>query len=350
MRLPVLLMAAFGLLACRETSSPAPPAASTTAPPTCKQAQPFSAVPRTGGSFDGRAALAWVDAIVNLDGGLRPRTPGHLCHAVTVEWLHRALEHPGWTVQRQTFSGADYNALPKGSATSFMASCSPADRAEVPGFEFTNLYAFRPGTADRTLLIGAHWDAKEDAKGGGVVPGANDGASGMGVLLELQRALGDAVLPFNLVVAFFDGEDGFQDCHPLAGSLYFAQNLPRPIDRMILLDMVGDSAARFPREIASARSDPRLVELIWSKAPTHGLEDNFTSRRSEIVDDHRPFIDVGIPSVDIIDNARTSASRFPPYWHTRDDTVDKLSADMLGAMGELLLDVLQDPAFVAEWP
>lgn len=315
--------------------------------------QAFAAPPRSRDGFDGASALAWVDAIVNADGGLRPRTPTSTCHDATADWLEQALTHPGWTVHRQSFSGADYASVPKGSAQYFVNACSPADRAEVPAMRFTNLWAMRRGTSsDRTLLLGAHWDAKEDASGGGVVPAANDGASGMGVLLELQRVLekNTIELPFNLVIAFFDGEDGFNDCHPLAGSLYFAHHLPVPVDRMILLDMVGDRDARFLHEESSVDADPDLVKLIWSKAETHGLGDNFTTHESDIVDDHRPFIDVGVPAVDIIDHARKTSHRFPPYWHTREDTVDKLSADMLGAMGELLLDVMQDPSFVALWP
>lgn len=347
------LLTFSGLLACacKETSAPARPHPAPSAA-TCTQAQPFAAPDRSGDRFDGTSALAWADAIVNTSGGLRPRTPTHVCHDTTVAWLEQALSHPGWTVRRQAFKGSDYLALDPGSASSFKHACSPADRAEVPNMHLANLYALRPGTADRTLLIGAHWDAKEDAKGGGVVPAANDGASGMAVLLELQRVLEatKTTLPFHLVVAFFDAEDGFNDCHPLAGSLYFAKHLPFPVDRMILLDMVGDEQARFPREMASVQSDPALVDLIWSKAASHGLGDNFTSRRTEIVDDHRPFIEVGVHAVDIIDNARDTPTRFPPYWHTTDDTVDKLSAKMLGAMGELLLDVLQDPSFTAEWP
>ncbi len=348
---PLLALCTLALATCRETSAPAPPLPAPT-PPVCSQRQPLEVPKRSGKGFDGESALAWAGAVVRTNAGLRPRTPADLCHDETVDWLERAMEHPGWTVQRQSFSGSDYLALDKGSATSFMNACGPADRSEIPNFSFSNLYAFRPGSADRTLLIGAHWDAKEDAKGGGVVPAANDGASGMGVILELQRVLetNQTMLPFNLVVAFFDGEDGFQDCHPLAGSLYFAKNLPLPLDRMILLDMVGDAAARFPRERSSVRSDPKLVDLIWSKAATYGLSENFTNISSEIVDDHRPFIDAGIFSVDLIDNARSTPTRFPPYWHTPDDTVDNLSAEMLRSMGELLLDVMQDPAFVAEWP
>ncbi len=350
-------LAAVWVVAALGACSPNEPETRTPSPPPTPSAacsvQALQPPARTAGSFDGGAALAWVDAIVNDGGQLRPRAPGAPCREGTVDWLERAMSHPGWTVKRQSFTGADYLTLSLGAAASFANACPPSDRGELPKHRFTNLWALRPGTrTDLTLLIGAHWDAKEDAREGGVVPAANDGASGMGLLLELMRALEAerVVLPFNLVVAFFDGEDGFNDCHPLAGSLYFAQHLPVPIDRMLLLDMVGDEDARFLYESASVTADPELVKLIWTKAKSHGLGKNFTRFENEILDDHRPFIEVGIPAVDIIDNARNTPTRFPPYWHTREDTVDKLSAAMLDRMGELLLDVMQDPSFTALWP
>lgn len=348
-------LAACAVVAACSPSEPEtrkPPQPPSHAPARCEP-QSFTAPPRSRDGFDGASALAWADAIVNVGGGLRPRTPTSTCHDATADWLEKALAHPGWTVHRQSFTGTDYASLPKGSAEYFVNSCNPADRAEVPAMRFINLWALRRGVVtDRTLVLGAHWDAKEDATEGGVVPAANDGASGMAILLELQRVLDkNAIeLPFNLVIAFFDGEDGFNDCHPLAGSLYFARHMPVAVDRMLLLDMVGDRDARFLHEQSSVDSDPDLVKLIWSKAKAHGLGQNFTTYQSDIVDDHRPFIDVGVPAVDIIDHARKTSHRFPPYWHTRADTVDKLSANMLGSMGELLLDVLQDPSFVALWP
>lgn len=307
--------------------------------------------PPSGPGFDGEAALAWVEEIVYHDGELRPRVPSLEGHTCTSRHLAEALAVDGWTVTRDSFPASQYIDLPKGSASSWAREswCGAEEYAELQDFTFHNLIAVKPGDDSRTLLLGAHWDAKEDASDGGIVPAANDGASGMGVLLELQRVLADIELPYTVAIAFFDGEDGFNDCHPLAGSIHFAATMQIRVDRLILLDMVGDIDARFPREQHSRNSDPALQDLVWSKAPDHGLDEQFTDTIKSVVDDHRPFIDAGIPSIDIIDYDRPSTG-FPPYWHTSQDTPDKLSADMMGRMGELLLDVMQDRAFVEEWP
>jgi hypothetical protein len=125
--------------------------------------------PQAGAGFDGHAAMAWVEAIVRDGTDLRPRTPTHHCHGATANWLEQAMQTPGWEVYRQAFAGTDYAPLPKGAAQHYETACGPVDRAEVAGIQFVNLWARRPGMAeDRTLLIGAHWDAKEDATGGGV--------------------------------------------------------------------------------------------------------------------------------------------------------------------------------------
>lgn len=314
--------------------------------------------PASGDGFDGEAALAWVEAIVFDGSALRPRIPVDSEATCTAAWLGRALHAEGWVVGYSNFTGAQYRGLPKGSASSYAdeGDCPPEDWDELDSTWFHNVYALREGTGARTLLLAAHWDQKEDASDGGTVPGANDGASGIGLLLEFQRHVVDenVTFPFDVAIALFDGEDGFEDCHPLAGSIHFAETGTLAVDRMILLDMVGDAEARFPREIHSRHADEGLQDLIWERAPDHGLEANFVDTQRTVIDDHRPFIDNGVPAVDIIDFARSGFPNpnggFPPYWHTTEDTPDKLDAGMLGSMGELLLDVLQDPAFVDTWP
>lgn len=319
----------------------------------CTQPGP---VPDEPALFDGGAALRWVDALVNTDDGLRPRHPTAPGHADTADWLQAAMEVPGWTVERQDFTGTDYQALDKGAAGRWADTCTwydPTDAEEVPGLRFHNLLATYPSSDPDapTLLLSAHWDAKENASDdpASPVPAANDGASGVGLLLQLQRHVAEEGLsfPFTLTVAFWDGEDGFEDCHPLAGSLYYARTMESgSIDRVLLLDMVGDPEARFIKDSTSTETDPGLVDLLWARAPDHGLADNFPDAQRSITDDHIPFAEQGVPSVDLIDAGRG----FPPYWHTTGDTVDKLSADMLGRVGDLLLDVLQDPGFITTWP
>ncbi len=307
------------------------------------------------GGCDAQAAsnattpMEWVRDIVYMPSGeLRPRVPGMDGHPCTADWLAAAMDVPGWEVGRQAFTGSQYLALDRGQAAAY-DQCPSADRDEVPELQMVNLFASLPSVGEQNVLLAAHWDAKEDASDGGVVPAANDGASGMGVLLALQRTLSsfDIGLPYDVTIAFFDAEDGFEDCHPLAGSLMFSRELGMRVDRMILLDMVGDPDARFPREAHSVASDEGLVDLIWSKADANGLADNFVDAQFRVIDDHVPFIEDGVRAVDIIDYARGGAARFPPYWHTSQDTPDNLDAGFLQSIHDLVMDVLIDEQFVA---
>lgn len=298
---------------------------------------------------DGDAVLDLVESIVYLDdGSLRVRSPGTSGHLDTAAWLRDQLAP--WDARLNRFNGSDYLALDKGVAGTWADSdryCSQEDRNQLPGLEFANVFATKPGAADGHVVLAAHWDAKEDTQhGDGPVPAANDGASGVALLLELQDHIDRHGLefPFDLTIALFDGEDGFEDCHPLAGSLWASRTEQLgAVSQLILFDMVGDADARFLRETFSTDSAPDVVDLIWSKAPAHGLATQFTDKVGRITDDHVPFVEDGVRAVDIIDAGRDRT--FPPYWHTAEDTPDKLSADMLGAMGDLMLDVLTDPAF-----
>ncbi len=306
--------------------------------------------PEAEPTFSGDLAYQWVHDIVYDGDQLRPRVPGHPGHGDTADWLEDALGASGWTVGRQDFTGADVRALDGNPAAPWEDNCSDEEYDEFPSMELTNLWATF-GRGERTIALAAHWDAKEDTQdGGGPVPAANDGASGMGVILEFQRMLSNAPpdWPFQVAVLFFDAEDGFEDCHPLAGSFYFAQTMPLQVDRLILLDMVGDPNARFPREGHSAASDPGLVDLVWGLAAERGMDDHFVDVRRSVLDDHLPFIDVGVPSIDIIDYARPNGA-FPPYWHTADDDMNNIDAAMLQDMGELLYAVLDDERFVTTW-
>lgn len=313
-------------------------------------------------TIDGEAALALVRGLVtDADGDPRFRVPGTAGHADARAWLWDTMQVEGWTAQRQPFTGADYTPLDKGQAQTYTDSpayCSSDEEARLANLTFENFWAVHdePGQ-DRRVLLGAHWESKRFAssdpdlsKREEPVLGANDGASGVGLLLQLMRHVSenDVHAPFDISVAFFDGEDGFEDCHPLAGSIYFVSRLQTgDVDRMILLDMVGDPEARFIREGNSVQCDPSLVDLFHTLAPDHGLAENFPgTRTSSIQDDHLPFLAADIPAVDIIDFGRG----FPPYWHTTGDTLDKLSADMLGRVGDLVLDVLGDEGFTSTWP
>ncbi len=310
--------------------------------------------------FDGMAAYAFVAGLITDDAGEpRFRVPGTPGHAEAAQWLWAQLDVSGWQRSWHNFTYADYAPLDKGPAQGYAypESCSADDRERLEETRFHNLVAIHraPEGSDRLFLMGAHWESKEEASQDTVpakrkqpVLGANDGASGVGVLLQLMRhvAQGHIEVPFDIGVVFFDAEDGFEDCHPLAGSVTFVAQLePGEVDRFLLLDMVGDPAARFMRESRSVQGDPELVDLLWHYGKAYA-PDNFLDKQHSVLDDHVPFLEAGIPAVDLIDFARGPTARgFPPYWHTTEDTLDKLSPAMLGTVGDIVWRVMADPAF-----
>jgi Zn-dependent M28 family amino/carboxypeptidase len=209
------------------------------------------------------------------------------------------------------------------------------DEGEYQGVAVRNIFG-RKGQGP-VIIVGTHFDSRKCAdqpEGGCAEPvlGANDGASGVAVLLELAYVLEESRLQNQIWLVFFDAEDdgriGGWDW--IVGSRQFARYVEEDISRgtqfqaMILLDMVGDSDQQFYWE---GNSDPALREAIWSAAKNLGYGKEFIPElRHTVLDDHIPFRDLGIPSADIIDFDY-------PYWHTAEDTLDKTSAASLERVG-----------------
>jgi Zn-dependent M28 family amino/carboxypeptidase len=166
------------------------------------------------------------------------------------------------------------------------------------------------------------------------IVGANDGASGVAVLLELAHALPQAVRGL-VEFVFFDAEDSgdISGWEWIVGSTHYVAQLgtdrKAAIRAMILLDMVGDSDVQLLRETTSTDS---LQDSVWSVANNLGYNNTFlTQNGASIVDDHSPFLSAGISSLDIIQH-----NPFPWYWHTLKDTPDKCSATSLAVVGRVL--------------
>jgi glutaminyl-peptide cyclotransferase len=253
--------------------------------------------------FDGVRALGDVQRQVDFG----PRTPESVAHAKALKWIEAELTSAGWTVELQT--------------------------TRSMGHQVTNAIASR-NSAPPQVLLGAHFDtriiADQDprpelrAQPGA---GANDGASGVAVLLELARTLPADSVPIWLV--FFDAEDNgrIPQWDWLLGSRAFVDTMSTPPQMMILLDMVGDRDLRIPME---GNSDPGLRLSIWATAARLGHDDVFVPELGgAILDDHVPFLEAGIPAVEIIDLDY-------PYWHTTADTPDKLSSESLQIVGDVL--------------
>lgn len=198
----------------------------------------------------------------------------------------------------------------------------------------------------RVVLL-AHWDsrpsAEEDpdpAKQKSPIPGANDGASGVAVLLELmKRAKTAASKDLGILYLFTDGEDLGPSLEEMfLGAVAYSKRVgePKP-DYGILLDMIGDRDLEVPMEPNSYTRAKGVTTALYRHAQTIGLGKTFPMRLGpEILDDHLSLNDAGIPTVDLIDFEY-------PWWHTSQDTPDKCSPASLGKVGDLLLSFLSQP-------
>ncbi len=219
-----------------------------------------------------------------------------------------------------------------------------SDQEQKIELELTNIIAsFYPKKRRRVLLC-AHWDTRpfadrdpDTALQAEPILGANDGASGVAVLLEIARIISQKEPAWGVDIVLFDGEDGGTEndldgfC---LGSKYFAKNKGDYQPEFgILLDMIGDKDLAIYKEGYSSRYATEFVDLVWSRAKGLGLFCFKDSVKHFIYDDHIPLLSAGIPVIDLIDFDY-------PYWHTTSDTPDKCSPESLQKIGDLLLEIL----------
>jgi len=243
-----------------------------------------------------------------------PRPPGSDNLTECRAYIANQLEILGWTVTLQNFTYMDT------SCSNIIAKWSPQDSSY--------------------FVVGAHYDTRPqaDRETDAVnktlpVLGANDGASGVGVLLELARVLPESSRT-GVEFVFFDAEDSgyINGWDWIVGSTYYVDQLSESkkmnITGMILLDMIGDTNLRIPKESSSTDS---LQDEIWAIANTLGHDDVFVdSPGSSVLDDHRPFLEAGIPAVDLIHTP------FPWTWHTLQDTPENCDSESLQIVGEVM--------------
>jgi len=213
--------------------------------------------------------------------------------------------------------------------------------------KLTNIVArFQPEKAQRIILC-AHWDTRPRAEYDAFYPelpmiGANDGASGVAILLEIAQQLQKTPINPGIDIVLFDGEDYGKPGdlqYYLLGSRYYVQHpFPPMAQLVILLDMVGDAELSIKVDPVSYRSAPRVIEEIWSLAAEIGYDQFQLVQGASMYDDHVPFIEKGIPAIDIIDFEYPGPDN--QYWHTQEDTPDKCSPESLEAVGNTLLSWL----------
>jgi len=278
-----------------------------------------------GMKFDGEKAYEYLKMQCNLG----PRYPGSDGHMALRDTLINHMINLADTILIQDFE----------------VYVEPDKKS----LALTNIIGvFEGRNNNRSILLGAHWDTRPRAelhpdsdKRCYPIIGANDGASGVAVLMHIAEILNIFQPPLNVIVAFFDGEDwGYQGSleYFCLGSKHFAKNLPiRKPDEAIIIDMIGDNDLRIPIERYSYRIAPELIKEIWNIANKKGYKQFDFSLGSFIYDDHMPLYEIAkIKAIVIIDFEYPN--RWVNYWHTLYDTIDKCSANSLAIVGKVLLE------------
>ena len=265
------------------------------------------------GGFDGRRAYQHVADLVAIG----PRSAGTEGGRRAQEYIVRQLQGFGCTVEQAAF------------------------RASTPigVVEMKNIIAKIPGAGPDILLFTTHYDTKRMAN----FVGADDGGSSSGVMLELARSVCRRQNALTVWIAFFDGEEAFNQewvdpdntygSRELAARMALSGELGR-VRAMVLADLVGNHNLRLKRE---SQSTPWLTDLVWSTAARLGYGRTFVSDSSEVEDDHVPFLRRGVAAVDIIDLENPQDDS---YWHQPSDTLDKVSARSLAIVGHALIETL----------
>lgn len=283
--------------------------------------------------FNADSAFAYVERQVAFG----PRVPNTQAHREASDYLAAELRRHGAQITLQDFRVSAYDG-------------TSLDACNI-------IASFSPEKSDRLLLF-AHWDTRPYADNDPnpqnhrtPIDGANDGASGVAVLLEIARQMQARSPRIGVDIILFDVEDYGQpyfydrpereDTWAL-GSQYWSRRPHTPAYRArygILLDMVGGKNSRFAREGVSMQQAPAVVDKVWKAAQALGYGDYFVDDRGGYVNDDHVYVGRRVPSIDIIayDESRGG---FVPQWHTLDDTVENIDKATLEAVGQTLLWVI----------
>jgi len=267
---------------------------------------------KTGG-FDGKRAYEHVAKQV----GFGPRPSGSQSIQQVQDYILSQLTSSGCNVDTDSFS-ADTPAGP---------------------VAMKNILVKAPGERPGIILLTTHYDTKKLEN----FVGADDGGSSTGVMLEIARNLCAKHDRYSIWIAFFDGEEAvrkdWQDPDNRYGSRQMAAKMAQSgdlkrVNAMILADLVGGKSLRIKKE---SNSTKELSNLIWAVAKRLGYGELFIDQSTEVSDDHLSFLQRGVPSADIVDLENSAG-----YWHTPQDTMDKISAKNLGIVGHVILESVKE--------
>lgn len=289
-------------------------------------------------AFSPDSAYLYIEKQVSFG----PRVPGSAAQQKCAEWMSGKFRSFGYEVIQQKFTAVLY------------------DGKSVPGI---NLVASYKPEAAKRILLAAHWDSralsdKDPVQKNKPIDGANDGASGVGVLMEIARNLVKDSAEVGVDFVLFDVEDwGAPESYTgdlshttyegwCLGSEYWAKNPHKPGYSAyygILLDMVGAADARFYHEGYSFQYAPSIISIVWSAASQLGFGSYFPNTRGGgITDDHRPVNEIArIPMVDVIDYRMDAhGGSFFPHHHTLGDNMGAIDKQTLKAVGQTVMHVV----------
>jgi len=280
-------------------------------------------------AFNGERAETYLRNQVSFG----PRMPGTEASAACRDFLYTHFAELGADVDSQAFSFFD-----------------PYSQTDIPLVNVIARFKGNGNTAEAVVLM-AHYDSRPRADYATnpklkdkPIDGANDGASGVAVLMELGNLFAEKVPPCNVDVVLVDGEDwgkpGDNDLY-LLGSREFSRRDIRDKYRFgIVIDMIGDSSQEIYREGYSERCCQGLNDAVWSAAARLGIATFYDTVKYSIIDDHLSLVSAGVSAIDIIDFDY-------PYWHTEFDTPDKCSPTALSNVGQVLAEIVYNPS---SWP
>ena len=275
-------------------------------------------VRKTRPPFDSRRAFADAEKMVAIG----PRPAGTEAAVLTQNYIISQLESAGLVVRQDAFTAA-----------------TPAGELSMK-----NIIGVLEGERPGVMIIGAHFDTKRIP--GATFLGANDGAAGSAVILELARTIAAGEKPaYTIWFVLFDGEEAVEEWSEQDGiygsrhlvSTLRAQGLLSNVRAMILLDLIGDKDLTVQKESSSYG---RYRELFWASARELGYGDYFLPEYVTVTDDHSPFAEAGIRSVNLIDFMYGSRQVPGKYWHTPGDTLENISAKSFQIVGEVVLATL----------
>ena len=318
----LLIVAACGISCDKQQQPPAEASAAGNPAPSSNNAptaQPVSVSAPAGSTtakpqFDGKRAMQYVKEVVAM--GARP--PGSAAHAKLEQYILAKLH--GVDVEQDKFTA----------------------QTPVGKFPINNIIAKFPGTKDGIIVVAGHYDTAYPL--GKSFVGANDGGSSTALLLELAEELrGKQLEGYSIWLLWTDGEEAFvkwTDTDSVYGARQLAQKwqadgTAKKVKALILVDMIGDADLDILKD---TNSTPWLRDLVYQAATNLGYQSHFYDAQTAMEDDHKPFVKADIPSVDLID---FSYGYNNVFWHTPDDTVDKLSAQSMAITGDVVLETIR---------